>query len=234
MKIKVAIAGFHEGNAGQVSEWFEDVTGMKIECFFCEFEPPPIINVKQQKLNRFSKRFAYPSEDKFKGKPMIWKKNWPLELKKRKVSHILPLISNNQERWGIIRKCKKLGFSLVSAIHPSAIISAGAKLEDGIWVNAKSFIGYKAELKSGSLVNTGAIIEHHNIVEECVQIDPAVVTVGNVALRARCHIHTGSIILNHVEIGADSIVGAGSLVMKSLPKKVLAFGSPAKVIKNVD
>lgn len=233
MKIKVAIAGFHEGNAGQVSEWFEDVTGMKIDCFFCELEPPPIIDVKKQNLKRFSKRFAYPSESKFKEKPMIWKKNWPLELRKRKVSHILPLISDNRERWGIIQKCKKLGFSLASAIHPSAIISAGAKLEDGIWINAKSFIGYKAEIKNGSLVNTGAIIEHHNILEECVQIDPAVVTVGNVALRARCHIHTGSIILNHVEVGADSIVGAGSLVKHSIPCNTLVYGSPAKIIRNV-
>lgn len=29
-RIRVAVSGFHDGNAGQVAEWFEEITGMEI------------------------------------------------------------------------------------------------------------------------------------------------------------------------------------------------------------
>lgn len=42
-----------------------------------------------------------------------------------------------------------------------------------------------------------------------------------------------SIILKGVEIGEGAIVGAGSVVTKSVPPNVLVVGNPAKVVKNL-
>ena len=41
-----------------------------------------------------------------------------------------------------------------------------------------------------------------------------------------------SVIGPNVEIGENTIVGAGSLVTKSIPSNVIAYGSPAKIIKS--
>ena len=43
-----------------------------------------------------------------------------------------------------------------------------------------------------------------------------------------------SIILKGTTIGANSIIGAGSLVTNDIPDNVLAYGIPAKIIKEID
>ena len=42
----------------------------------------------------------------------------------------------------------------------------------------------------------------------------------------------GVTILDRLEIGENTVVGAGSLVVKSLPDNVLAYGNPAKIIRH--
>ena len=37
----------------------------------------------------------------------------------------------------------------------------------------------------------------------------------------------------NVSIGANTIVGANSLVLESLPGNIVAFGVPAKIIRNI-
>jgi acetyltransferase-like isoleucine patch superfamily enzyme len=54
-----------------------------------------------------------------------------------------------------------------------------------------------------------------------------------VILRKGCWIGANAIILPGVEIGENTVVGAGSVVTKSLPKAVIAAGIPAKTIKTI-
>lgn len=46
-------------------------------------------------------------------------------------------------------------------------------------------------------------------------------------------IGAGSIILKGVHIGRNSIIAAGSVVVKSIPENVIAGGNPCKIIKNI-
>tara|TARA_Y100000766_G_C18906030_1_gene605806 strand:+ start:59 stop:604 length:546 start_codon:yes stop_codon:yes gene_type:complete len=54
-----------------------------------------------------------------------------------------------------------------------------------------------------------------------------------VILRRGCWIGANVILLPGVEIGSNSVVGAGSIVTKSFQKGVVIAGSPAKIIKNL-
>jgi putative colanic acid biosynthesis acetyltransferase WcaB len=42
-----------------------------------------------------------------------------------------------------------------------------------------------------------------------------------------------SIIIGPIEIGENSIIGAGSVVVKSIPANSIAAGNPARVIKKI-
>ena len=48
-----------------------------------------------------------------------------------------------------------------------------------------------------------------------------------------CKIGSGSIVLPHVKIGNNVIVGAGSVVTKDIPDNSMVVGVPAKVIKEL-
>lgn len=61
---------------------------------------------------------------------------------------------------------------------------------------------------------------------ECQSIELSSVHIGN-----NCWIGEKAIILPGVSIGDNSIIGAGSVVTKSIPKDSIAVGNPAKVIK---
>ena len=67
------------------------------------------------------------------------------------------------------------------------------------------------------------------------------VTVGHSAVVHGCTIHDrvlvgiGAIILDHAEIGSDTIIGAGALITSGIriPERSLVLGSPARVIRTL-
>lgn len=54
----------------------------------------------------------------------------------------------------------------------------------------------------------------------------------SVAIGARCFIGGGSIVGPGVTIGDDTIVGAGSVVLQSIPSGSLVAGNPARVVRS--
>ena len=50
----------------------------------------------------------------------------------------------------------------------------------------------------------------------------------------RTWIGIGSSIIQNICIGEDTFVGAGSVVLNDLPDGVLAYGAPAKVIRELN
>lgn len=57
---------------------------------------------------------------------------------------------------------------------------------------------------------------------------------GKVILKKNCKIGSHSTILPGVTIGENSIIGANSLVISDIPANVVAFGTPAKVIREIN
>ena len=55
-----------------------------------------------------------------------------------------------------------------------------------------------------------------------------------VVLKKGCWVGANSIILAGVTIGENAVVGAGSVVTKSIPDRTVAVGVPAKVIKTIE
>ena len=227
----VAVLGFHDGSAGQIETWFEEVTGYHIACFVYDVAGKFEVDVETENQKRISQRTEFPTHDTFKGRPFIVSQDWIEILKELGIQKVLPITPNNNDRLKLIETCRKHGFELVSAIHPTVTVLPEAVIEPGVWINAGSIIGYKAEIEAGVLINTGVQIDHHNVLKSCCQVDPGVVTAGNVTLWECCHVHTGATIINRIEIGTNAVIGAGAVVIDNVPPKCTAVGVPAKVIK---
>ena len=58
--------------------------------------------------------------------------------------------------------------------------------------------------------------------------------IGRVVIRSHSHIGARTVILPGVEIGPRTIVGANSVVSRSLPPDTVCAGNPARVLRSLD
>jgi len=109
-------------------------------------------------------------------------------------------------------------------IAEGAHIAAGVKVFQFSNVGAGTIIERKAYLGPRVLItNTKRISNGRSYTPK---IEPVVIRFG-------ARIGGGAVLLPGVEIGANSVIGAGSVVTKSIPDNVVAVGNPAKIIKEI-
>lgn len=87
------------------------------------------------------------------------------------------------------------------------------------------------QVKNFCIINLDCTIGHEAILNDFVTLYPSVNVSGNVEIGSCTEIGTGTNIIQKLHIGENSIIGAGSVVIKDIPKNCTAVGVPAKPIK---
>ncbi len=223
----VAFIGWHEGSAGLIHSWFEKTGDYKITCFIHADDNPPVIT----KITRSASQFSYPENSKFKGLPFICSSDWPQYLKSNGITKALITTPDSIERAQQIKLALEAGLELVNAIHPSVLIMEDAILGKNIIMHARSFLGYRAELKDGVILNTGAQVDHHCVLDKCVTIAPGVTMASNVHIEEKCTVHTAAVIKNKITIKKNSVIGAGTVVIRDVEENKVMVGVPARILK---
>jgi sugar O-acyltransferase (sialic acid O-acetyltransferase NeuD family) len=143
-------------------------------------------------------------------------------------------IGDNWSRYLVSQQILEIvpDFIFVNAIHPSVIIGNTTELGFGIVAMAGCIFNPKAKIGNFTFFATGAQVEHDNIIHDFASISAGSITGGYVTLGKFSAITLGVTILDRIEIGKNTVVGAGSLVIKSLPDNILAYGNPAKIIRS--
>lgn len=129
----------------------------------------------------------------------------------------------------IFKKFYAQGFKFPSLIHPQAVISKTAHIDQGVQLMAGVIVNAKSSIGLNTLINTGAIIEHDCIIQDHVHIAPRAVLCGGVVLNKNVHIGAGAIILQNVSIGENSIIGAGAVVRHSIPGNQVVYSALMRV-----
>lgn len=137
-------------------------------------------------------------------------------------------------RRSLFDRFTSFGGELVSTISNNCRIGSfditigkGANIFDGVCISNSVQIGI------GSIIYYNSIITHDCKIGDFVEISPSVKLLGGVTINSMCKIGSGSIVLPHVKIGNNVIVGAGSVVTKDIPDNSMVVGVPAKVIKEL-
>ena len=141
-------------------------------------------------------------------------------------------IGNNRIRESKVHLLNEKKFALATLIHPSANVSKYALIEYASVILAGAVVNAFATVGMGCIINSGAIVEHDCNVAEFAHISPNAALAGGVSIGKRSWIGIGANINQLLEIGYDTIIGAGSTVVKSIGSNVIAYGSPAVTIKN--
>lgn len=111
--------------------------------------------------------------------------------------------------------------------------------ESSVWFNtsirgdvAPTIIGNKVNIQDNSVLHQSP--NNPLILEDEVTVGHQVI-LHSCIIRKKALIGMGSIVLDQAEIGEGAFIGAGSLVPqgKKIPPNTLAFGRPAKVIREL-
>ena len=117
-------------------------------------------------------------------------------------------------------------------VHPSASVASSAQIHPGTLVMQGAIVGSKAQIGIGCLINSGAIAEHEVDLQDFSSLAPGATTGGRVRVGRRTAISIGATVLQGIDIGDDAVIGASSLVNSDIPAKVVAYGSPARVVRS--
>lgn len=227
----IAIVGWHEGDAGQIHAWMQTL-GHDIACFVNPSDAVPDVDIEAERRRRAASQFSFPENGTFKDLPLISAADWPAALNERGIEQALVVVPDERERHRNIQLAASNGIRLINAIHPTATVMEDAILGENVVLYAHAFVGYRAEVQSGCVINTGAQIDHHNVIMECARIDPAVATAGGVVVERYARVHMGARVINNKRIGESAIVAAGAVVINDVPAGSMVAGVPARVVKS--
>ena len=142
-------------------------------------------------------------------------------------------VGTNQVRAKLYKKCIDNHLDIVTLIHPTAVISNSATIEEGAVIMAGVVVNPDTKVGKCCILNTSSVIEHDNIIGHFAHISPLVACAGDVKVGKYAHIGIGSCIIQGINIGSDTIIGAGSVVVKNIGNHKLAYGNPCKIIKDI-
>lgn len=139
-------------------------------------------------------------------------------------------VGNNATREKIQERLEAEGASIPILIHPNAAIGEQVKLEFGIVVMAGVVINCCTNIGKGCIINTGATIDHDNLIEDFVHISPGAHLAGTVKVGKGTWLGIGSVVSNNVNITSGCKVGAGAVVVKDITETGTYVGVPARKI----
>lgn len=125
-------------------------------------------------------------------------------------------LPGHEARFKLHSKYKKLGYSFMTVISPTAIVSDYARMAEGVHVMAGSVINANASIGECSIINTAAVVEHDCKIGQFNHIAPGAVLSGGVTTGSNVHIGTGARVIQGIDIGMCAVVGAGATVTRDL------------------
>jgi len=121
---------------------------------------------------------------------------------------------------------------IIKALSPNSIIKFGTNLG----VSGATISGENITIGNNVLIGSGVLITDSDAhpIHPKLRNDHRFIKTKRIIIEDDVFIGARSIILKGVTIGEGSVIGAGSVVSKDIPKMSIAAGNPAKVIKAIN
>jgi UDP-N-acetylbacillosamine N-acetyltransferase len=154
-------------------------------------------------------------------------------LSERGVTNIILGFGDCDARLRLSDMVRRKGFTLATAVHPSAVIAADVQVQPGTVVAAGAVINPGTRIGQSVIVNTCASIDHECVVGDAAHVGPGARLGGRVSIGTAAWVGIGATLRDRVTIGARSVIGAGAVVVRDVPAGVVAYGVPAEVKRPV-
>jgi len=161
------------------------------------------------------------------GVPIIGTDSDLLRLRKKGVNQAFVGIGDNARRTRIGYHLRQIGYDIVNAVSPSAVVSSSATIGRGVAIMAGVVINAESQIGDFAIINTRSSIDHDCRLGEGTHVAPGCTIAGNVTIGRLTCIGAGSTIIPGVTVGEEALVGAGSCVIRDVANAARVWGVPA-------
>lgn len=142
-------------------------------------------------------------------------------------------VGDNWARHQIVSSIKQRcpNFHFIKAVHPKSTVARGVKINEGTTVMAGAIINSHTHIGEHCIVNTNASLDHDNFIGDFVTIAPNATTGGTVSVGDYSVLSLGANVIHERNIDRHTIIGAGATVVHDISSYVVAYGTPAREIR---
>lgn len=149
------------------------------------------------------------------------------------IDGVIAAIGDNWTRGQVVRAIRRRRPDLpfVTALHPSAVISKGARIGAGSVIMAGAVIGSDVTIGEHAVFYAHSCVEHDSSIGSYVSFAPKAAAGGCVSVGDYTAISIGASIIHGITIGEHSVIGAGSTVIRPIGSHAVAYGTPAQTVR---
>ena len=118
--------------------------------------------------------------------------------------------------------------SIVTLIHPDAVISRRVEIGKGTVVMAGAVINSDTTIGEGCIINTCSSVDHDNRLGDFVHVAVGAHLCGTVEVGSRTWVGAGATVSNNISVCDDCLIGAGTVVVKDIKERGTYIGVPAR------
>ena len=123
-------------------------------------------------------------------------------------------IKNAKNRKILAEKLNKFEFFFPTLISPKGYVSNHAILGEGTSIGHGAIINAGSNIGKNCIVNSNSLIEHDCVIEDFCHVSTGAIINGGVKIGSGSFIGSGSIIREGISIPEESVITAGSRIMK--------------------
>ena len=139
-------------------------------------------------------------------------------------------IGNGEIREKVMNTLDEKEATIVTLIHPSAIIGMNVEIGEGTVIMAGTVINPDTTIGRGVIINTSSSVDHDNEIEDYCHISVGAHLAGTVHVGKHTWIGIGASVSNNVNICGECMIGAGTVVVKDIEEKGTYVGVPARKV----
>jgi len=137
-------------------------------------------------------------------------------------------IGNNSTRRAISERFRNVNW--LTVIHPHTWIHSSVKIGCGTVVFAGSIIQPDTKIGQHSIINTSASVDHDCEIGDFCHIAPGCHIAGGVEIGDEVFMGIASSAIPCIKVVSNTVIGAGSTVIKNIDVRGVYVGTPARRI----
>lgn len=144
-------------------------------------------------------------------------------------------IGDNRKRVKFLDKARNLNLAIPNYIHPSVMISPNVKIGKGVYILLGSMIMPHTVISDYTMISMNVKIAHHSLLDKGNFLSMGVCVGASIHMKPYVYVGIGAVIVTGIhEVGSDSLVGAGAIVIRDVDDGSVVAGNPARVLRTKD